>query len=46
MKCPGYMCFDMEGMDASSGGHRLLYDPVAAADAIEQVKNFLQERVR
>jgi dienelactone hydrolase len=36
-----YMCFDMEGMDKTDSGHRLLYDPVATADAVEQVRNFL-----
>ena len=44
---PGaYMGFDLEGIDTIDRGHRLLYDPVAAADAIEQVKNFLQKHLR
>ena len=39
---PGaYMAFDLEGMDMTINGHRLLYNPAAAADAFEQVKNFL-----
>jgi dienelactone hydrolase len=39
---PGaYMAFDLEGMDKKIRGHRLLYDPDAAADAFERVKNFL-----
>ncbi len=44
---PGaYMCFDMEGMDKTDMGHRLLYDPIATADAVEQVKNFLTRYLR
>jgi len=44
---PGaYMSFDFEGVDETDSGHRLLYDPVAAADAIEQVKDFLQKHLR
>lgn len=39
---PGaYMAFDLEGVDTTERGHRLLYNPAAAADAFEQVKNFL-----
>jgi dienelactone hydrolase len=39
---PGaYMAFDLEGVDTTSDGHRLLYNPAAAADAVEQVRNFL-----
>jgi dienelactone hydrolase len=39
---PGaYHDFDWEGMDEIYKGHRLLYDPIAAQDAIIQVKNFL-----
>lgn len=39
---PGaHMGFDLEGMDMTISGHRLLYNPAAAADAFEQVKNFL-----
>lgn len=41
---PGaYMFFDLEGVDDTMMGHRLLYDPEAAADASEQVKSFLAE---
>jgi len=36
-----YMFFDLEGTDETMEGHRFLYNPVAAADAFEQVKNFL-----
>lgn len=36
-----YHCFDFEGIDESKEGHRLLYNPEAANDAVEQVKNFL-----
>jgi dienelactone hydrolase len=36
-----YHDFDWEGMDEIYEGHRLLYDPIAAADAIDQVKYFL-----
>ncbi len=44
---PGaYICFDMEGIDKTDMGHRLLYDPVATADAVEQVKNFLARYLR
>ena len=44
---PGaYMCFDMEGMDKTDSGHRLLYDPVATADAVEQVRKFLAKYVK
>jgi dienelactone hydrolase len=39
---PGaYHDFDWKGHDAIVKGHRVLYDPVAAADAIVQVKNYL-----
>jgi dienelactone hydrolase len=39
---PGaYMAFDLEGVDTTDSGHRLLYNPAAAADAVEQVKNLL-----
>ncbi len=39
---PGaYHDFDWEGMDELYEGHRLLYDPIAAQDAINQVKSFL-----
>jgi len=44
---PGaYMAFDLEGVDRTSDGHRLLYDPAAAADAFERVKNFLTEHLK
>jgi dienelactone hydrolase len=36
-----YHAFDWAGMDEIYEGHRLLYDPIAAQDAIIQVKNFL-----
>jgi len=39
---PGaYHDFDWEGMDEIYEGHVKLYDPIAAQDAIIQVKNFL-----
>lgn len=41
-----YMFFDLEGTDETESGHRLLYDPVAAADAIEQMKNFLAKHLK
>jgi len=41
-----YMAFDLEGMDSTLEGHRLLYNPTAAADAVEQVKNFLGKYVK
>lgn len=44
---PGaHLYFDMEGVDATLDGHRLLYDPAAAADAVEKVKNFLAEHLK
>lgn len=36
-----YHCFDFEGIDSTEQGHRLLYNPAAADNAIEQVKKFL-----
>jgi dienelactone hydrolase len=36
-----YHAFDFEGIDTSKEGHRLLYNPEAANDAVEQVKSFL-----
>lgn len=36
-------CFDWEGIDMSKDGHRLLYNPEAAKDAGEQVRNFLKK---
>jgi len=41
-----YMAFDLEGMDMTIDGHRLLYNPAAAADAFEQVKNFLAKHLK
>jgi dienelactone hydrolase len=38
-----YHCFDWKGMDKVYKGHRLLYDPAAAADAIVKVQNFLEK---
>ena len=44
---PGaYHDFDWEGMDAIYEGHRLLYDPVAAKEAINQVKSFLAKHLK
>ena len=39
-------CFDFEGIDTSKEGNRLLYNPEAANDAIEQVKQFLAKYVK
>jgi hypothetical protein len=36
----------MEDMDKTEMGHRLLYDPAATADTIEQVKNFLVKHLK
>ena len=38
--------FDAEGMDKTIKGHRLLYDPAAAADAIQEVKSFLEKHLK
>ena len=38
--------FDAEGMDKTIKGHRLLYDPVAAADAMEEVRSFLEKHLK
>jgi len=38
--------FDMEGMDMTFLGHRILYNPVATADAIIQVKEFFLKRLK
>jgi len=38
-----YHGFDWEGKDFTYKGHRFLYDPVATADAIVQVKNFFEK---
>jgi dienelactone hydrolase len=44
---PGaYHDFDWEGTDEIYEGHRLLYDPIAAKDAIVQVKSFLAKHFR
>lgn len=44
---PGvYHGFDFEGKDLTIEGHRLLYDPIAASDAIEQVKKFLSKYLK
>ena len=46
---PGaYHDFDWEGMDQEVelfGGHRMLYDPIAAKDSIIQVKSFLAKHL-
>ena len=34
-------CFDFEGIDLTKEGHRLIYNPEAAKDAIERVRTFL-----
>ncbi len=41
-----YHYFDYEGMNETKDGHRQLYDKVAAADAIIQVKNFLAKHMQ
>ena len=45
-----YHGFDGEGLDMVAtdhdGGHRMLYNPVAAADAIIQVKTFLTKHMK
>jgi len=38
--------FDGEGIDTFIEGHRLLFNPVAAADAIIQVKTFLAKHLK
>jgi dienelactone hydrolase len=44
---PGaYHCFDGEGVNRNYMGHRLQHDPVAAADAIAQVKMFLAKYLK
>jgi dienelactone hydrolase len=44
---PGaYHCFDGEGVNENYRGHHLQYDPVAAADAIVQVKMFLAKHLK
>jgi dienelactone hydrolase len=41
-----YHSFDFEGADEYKEGHRILYNPEAANDAIEQVKQFLAKYVK
>lgn len=41
-----YHLFDVEGMDTSKEGHRLLYNSDAAKDAIEHVRNFLENNFK
>lgn len=44
---PGtYHGFDIEGLDRKAGRHQLKYNPESAADAIEQVKSFLQKHMK
>jgi dienelactone hydrolase len=44
---PGaYMSFDMKGLEQGDDGHRLPYNETATADAIVQVKNFLEKNLR
>jgi dienelactone hydrolase len=38
--------FDMEGIDMTFLGYRILYNPAAAADAIIQVKEFLTKHLK
>jgi dienelactone hydrolase len=39
-------CFDCEGMNENYLGHWLIYDPVAASDAITQVRKFLAKHLQ
>lgn len=41
-----HRCFDWEGKDEIYRGHKLLYNPKAAKDAIIQVKSFLAKYLR
>ena len=41
-----YHCFDCEGNDTYTAGHRLLYNPAATADTIIQVKEFLAKYLK
>lgn len=41
-----YHGFDIEGIDISKHGHRILYNRAAAEDAIEQVENFLAKYLK
>jgi dienelactone hydrolase len=44
---PGaHHAFDWKEVNTTYLGHRLLYDPIAAADAVVQVKNFLAKHLR
>jgi len=44
---PGaYHCFDVEGVDTNYMGHRVQYDPAAAADAIAQIRMFLTKHLK
>jgi dienelactone hydrolase len=44
---PGaYHCFDVEGVNLDYLGHRLQYNPAAAADSIVQVKAFLSKHMK
>ena len=44
---PGaYHCFDAEGASMNYMGHRLQYDPAAAADAVIQVRAFLAKHLK
>jgi dienelactone hydrolase len=38
-----YKGFDLEGIDEYKEGHRLLYNPEAAKDSIEQARSFLEK---
>jgi dienelactone hydrolase len=38
--------FDAEGADLYIAGHRILYNPAAANDAIIQVKEFLTKHLK
>lgn len=41
-----YHDFDWKGLDRVVKGHRVLYDPTAAADAIVQVKKYLEVHLK
>lgn len=41
-----YHCFDWEGTDLQYMGHRLLYNPVASADAQVRVREFLAKHLK
>jgi dienelactone hydrolase len=44
---PGaYHCFDGEGVNENYRGHRLQYNPSAAADAVVRVKTFLAKHLK